>query len=170
MSEYADRWVSRIAYHEVGHALMALDLGQPVHRVWVRKKGGNVQGRTEFRPGNRDLKIDRADEDEIAILIKVAGPEAEAIYRDSERGMIARAFGGCMRKQVYGNEVVRRGDLAEAQAVADEAGMSGEDLEELKVQALRRVAANWRYVERAAETLAARGELLGNELRRLLHA
>ena len=75
------------AYHEAGHAVVALALGRPVHRVSVRAVMDRL-GQCEFKKG-RHQPTDDWVEDEI--LISLAGLAAEAratgVY---ERGGAAR--------------------------------------------------------------------------------
>jgi ATP-dependent Zn protease len=65
---------SAIAYHEAGHAVVALALGQPVHRVSVRPKEQWL-GRCEFQKGR--IRPAR-DPVETQILIMLGGLAAEA--------------------------------------------------------------------------------------------
>jgi ATP-dependent Zn protease len=62
------------AYHEAGHAVVALALGRPVHKVSIRPKADWL-GRCEFRKG-----IVRPSDDwlEDEILIALGGMAAEA--------------------------------------------------------------------------------------------
>src|SRR6478752_7313930 len=62
------------AYHEAGHAVVALALGRPVHRVSVLPNRDRL-GQCEFRKG-----VFRPSEDwvEREILIALAGMAAEA--------------------------------------------------------------------------------------------
>ena len=62
------------AYHEAGHAVMALALGRPVHRVSVLPNAVRL-GQCEFRKG-----VQRPSDDwiETEILISLAGLAAEA--------------------------------------------------------------------------------------------
>ena len=64
----------RTAYHEAGHAVAALALGRPVHRVSVLPNAERL-GQCEFRKG-----VQRPSEDwvETEILISLAGMVAEA--------------------------------------------------------------------------------------------
>jgi ATP-dependent Zn protease len=62
------------AYHEAGHAVMALALGRPIHRVTIepnhRFLGRCELGSGRFRPSDDVLEIE--------VLILLAGPVAEA--------------------------------------------------------------------------------------------
>ena len=63
-----------VAYHEAGHAVVALAMGRPVHRVSVQPSGQWL-GRCEFQKGT----IRRAhDPIEAEILIMLGGLAAEA--------------------------------------------------------------------------------------------
>lgn len=64
------------AYHEAGHAVMALALGRPVHKVSVLPNA-TLLGKCEFRKG-----VQRPSDDwiETEILIALAGMAAEARF------------------------------------------------------------------------------------------
>jgi ATP-dependent Zn protease len=70
----AAKFDPRTAYHEAGHAVVALALDRPVHRVSVLPNAERL-GQCEFRKG-----IQRPSEDwvEIEVLISLAGMVAEA--------------------------------------------------------------------------------------------
>ena len=64
------------AYHEAGHAVVALSLGRPVHKVSVLPNAERL-GQCEFRKG-----VQRPSDDfiETEILIALAGAVAEARF------------------------------------------------------------------------------------------
>lgn len=64
------------AYHEAGHAVMALICGRPVHKVSVRPNATRL-GQCEFRKG-----VQRPSDDwiESEILIALAGAAAEELH------------------------------------------------------------------------------------------
>lgn len=71
----------RLAYHEAGHALMALLLGGKVERVTIepdRDEGPDREGDTQVlwrRSGIGDKEFAR-----LAVQVSLAGPVAEMIY------------------------------------------------------------------------------------------
>ena len=64
------------AYHEAGHAVMALICGRPVHKVSVRPNATRL-GQCEFKKG-----VQRPSDDwiETVILIALAGAAAEELH------------------------------------------------------------------------------------------
>ena len=69
-----NRQLDATAYHEAGHAVVALALGRVVHRVSVLPNRDTL-GQCEFRKGTRKKSH---DELETEILISLAGMAAEA--------------------------------------------------------------------------------------------
>jgi ATP-dependent Zn protease len=139
------------AYHEAGHAVMALALGRPVDRVSIRP-GAEMLGVCHFRKA-----VFRPTEDwlEREILIALAGLAAEArhtgAYAWDEAGR-DRQYVADLALQRAGNakqaERLERRLLAKAEHVLNQAG-------------------NWRAVERLAAELLRRGEISGRTARHL---
>jgi ATP-dependent Zn protease len=138
------------AYHEAGHAVVALALGRPVHRVSVLADRDGL-GLCEFRKG-----VFRPSEDwlEREILIALGGVAAEA------RATGAYAWDAADRDLQY----VR--DLAVKRAGQRQA----ERLERrllAKAEHLLAKAGHWRAVERIAAELRRRGAISGRAARHL---
>ncbi len=138
------------AYHEAGHAVMALSLGRPVHRVSVLPDGqflGLCQfGKGVFRPSEDWLERE--------ILIALGGIAAEALHTDNY------AWDGAARDQqyVHGLAVQRAG---ERQAERLERRMLA------KAEHLLGQEENWKAVELIAEELMRRGVISGRTARHL---
>jgi plasmid stabilization system protein ParE len=138
------------AYHEAGHAVVALALGRPVHGVSVLANRDRL-GLCEFKKG-----VFRPSEDwvEREILIALGGIAAEAIHTGT-----------------YGWEEADRDlqyvrDLAERRAGPRQA----ERLERrmlAKAEHLLAKPACWRAVEMVAEELLRKGEISGRAARDL---
>ncbi len=139
------------AYHEAGHAVMALALGRPVAHVSVRPGreflGTCAFGKAVFRPSEDWLEREA--------LIALAGAAAEA-RRTGEY-----AWNAAARDQVY----------AEALALqrAGGARQANRLLRRLLAKAEHLLAReeNWRAVERLAAELLRRGEISGRTARHL---
>ncbi|HEX5270445.1 MAG TPA: hypothetical protein VFW33_08165 [Gemmataceae bacterium] len=138
------------AYHEAGHAVMALALGRPVHRVSVLPDG-QFLGVCRFGKG-----IFRPSEDwlEREILIALGGLAAEAIHTGHY------AWDGAARDQQYvrGLAVQRAG---ERQAERLERRMLA------KAEHLLGQEGHWRAVELIATELMRRGVISGRAARHL---
>jgi hypothetical protein len=124
------------AYHEAGHAVIALILGRPVQRISIRAKEQTL-GRCEFQKGRVRPSDDWLERE---ILIALAGLAAEARYTGQY------AWAGAAR------------DLQNVQQLARQ--RSGEQQAERlqkrmlsKVEHLLSQAATWRAVELIAEEL-----------------
>jgi len=138
------------AYHEAGHAVVALALGRPVHRVSVRPRRDRL-GQCEFRKG-----VFRPSDDwlEQEILISLAGLAAEARHT----GHYARD--GADRDLRY----VRRLALqraTERQLERFERRMLA------KVENLLADEGHWRAVEAIAAELLKHEEISGRAARHL---
>ena len=138
------------AYHEAGHAVVALALGRPIHRVSVLPDGqflGLCQfGKGVFRPSEDWLERE--------ILIALGGIAAEARHTGNY------AWDGAARDQQY----VRR--LAEQRAGERQA----ERLERrmlAKAEHLLAQEGHWRAVELIAAELLRRGVISGRTARHL---
>ncbi|MBA3313222.1 MAG: cell division protein FtsH [Planctomycetota bacterium] len=139
------------AYHEAGHAVVALALGQPVHRVSVRPKEQWL-GRCEFQKGRIRSAHDPV---ETQILIMLGGLAAEARHtghyaldgaaRDlwAVRSLTERRAAGA--KQV---DRLERRMLDKTEHLLDQPGM-------------------WEAVESIAEELLCRTEISGRAARHL---
>jgi ATP-dependent Zn protease len=138
------------AYHEAGHAVVALALGRPVHGVSILANRDRL-GQCEFRKG-----VYRPSEDwvEREILIALGGIAAEAIHSG------AYGWAEADRDLRY----VR--DLTEQRAGRRQA----ERLERrllAKTEHLLAKPAHWRAVESIAAELLRRGEISGRAVRDL---
>jgi hypothetical protein len=138
------------AYHEAGHAVVALALGRPVERVSIRPDRLRL-GRCEFRKG-----MFRPSEDwlEREILIALGGIAAEARHTG------AYAWDGAARDRQY----VR--DLAVQRAGARQA----ERLERrllAKAEHLLAQEGHWEAVELIAAELLRCGTISGRAARHL---
>jgi hypothetical protein len=138
------------AYHEAGHAVVALALGRPVHGVTIQPSREH-QGVCEYRKG-----VFRPSEDwlEREILIALGGVAAEARYTGTY------AWEQATRDQRY----VRT--LAEQRAGPRHA----ERLERrllAKVEHLLAQEGHWRAVELIAAELLRRRTLSGRAVRHL---
>jgi ATP-dependent Zn protease len=138
------------AYHEAGHAVVALALGRPIHRVSVLPDGQYL-GLCRFGKG-----ISRPSEDwlEREILIALGGIAAEARHTGDY------AWDGAARDQQY----VRR--LAMQRAGERQA----ERLERrllAKAEHLLAQEGHWRAVELIAGELLQRGVISGRTARHL---
>ena len=139
------------AYHEAGHAVMALALGRPVACVSVRPGreflGTCHFGKAVFRPSEDWLEREA--------LIALAGPAAEA------RLTGAYAWDAGARDQTYaeGLALQRAGGARQAQRLMRRLLAKAEYL-------LARPD-NWRAVERLAAELLRLGEISGRAARHL---
>jgi hypothetical protein len=138
------------AYHEAGHAVVALALGQPVHRVSMVPTHDHL-GRCELRKG-----VPRPSQDwlECQILITLGGLAAEAKHSG-----------------VYAWELATRDRQYVRQLAAERAGpRRAERLEQrllAKVEHLLGRAGYWRAVELIAAELLRRGVISGRAARHL---
>jgi ATP-dependent Zn protease len=137
-------------YHEAGHAVVALALGRPIHRVSVLPDGQFLGvcrfGKGVFRPSEDWLERE--------ILIALGGIAAEAIHTGRY------AWDGAARDQLYvhGLAVQRAG---ERQAERLERRMLA------KAEHLLGQAGHWRAVELIAAELLQRGVISGRAARHL---
>ena len=134
------------AFHEAGHAVVALALGRPVHRVSVRPSMDRL-GQCEFKKG-RQKPTDDWLEDEV--LISLAGMAAEAratgVY---ERGGAARDL-RFARSLMLQRASERTLDRVERRMLA-------------KVENLLGDPGHWLAVERVAADLLAKGTISGRQ-------
>jgi hypothetical protein len=137
------------AYHEAGHAVMALALGRPVDHVSIRPDAQYL-GHCEFRKA-----VFRPSEDwlEREMLISLAGLAAEAIHTGDY------AWDGAARDLRYARELAlgRAGNERKAERLTDRV-LS-------KAEHLLSKPAHWRAVERLASELLRVGEVSGRAAR-----
>lgn len=138
------------AYHEAGHAVVALALGRPVHRVSVLPNQERL-GQCEFRKG-----VFRPSEDwlEQEILIALAGMAAEARHT----GQYARDGAGRDLRHVHKLALQRAG---ERQLERFERRML------MKVENLLAGEGHWRAVELIAAELMRCGVISGRAAKHL---
>jgi ATP-dependent Zn protease len=138
------------AYHEAGHAVVALVLGRPVQRVSImpdRETAGQCEfGKSVFRPSEDWLERE--------ILISLGGIAAEARHTGDY------AWDGAARDEQY----VRR--LAVQRAGERQAARLQRRLL-AKAENLLSKAGHWQAVERIAAELLQRGEISGRTARHL---
>ena len=136
------------AYHEAGHAVAALALGRPVHRVSVLPDGQFLGlcrfGKGVFRPSEDWLERE--------ILIALGGLAAEALHT----GDYAWDGAARDRQYVHGLAVQRAG---ERQAERLERRMLA------KAEHLLGQEGHWRAVELIAAELMRRGAISGRAAR-----
>src|SRR5437763_11314661 len=148
MDQPADR---ATAYHEAGHAVMALALGRPVACVSVRARrqflGTCAFGKAVFRPSEDWLERE--------MLIALAGLAAEARYSGDY------AWDGAVRDRDYAEDLARQrgGSVRKAQRLLRRM-LS-------KAEHLLAQEENWRTVERIAAELLRVGEISGRAARHL---
>lgn len=139
------------AYHEAGHAVMALALGRPVDCVSIRPTTEQL-GVCHFRK-----PVFRPSEDwlEREILIALAGLAAEARHT----GTYAWEEAGRDRRYVADLTLQRAGNAKQA-ARLERRLLS-------KTEHLLNDASNWRAVQRLAAELLRLGEISGRAARHL---
>jgi ATP-dependent Zn protease len=139
------------AYHEAGHAVMALALGRPVDRVSIRPNA-NELGICHFRKA-----VFRPSEDwvEREILIALAGLAAEALHTGTY------AWEEADRDRRYALDLCRERTGSAKQAERLERRLLS------KAEHLLNQAGNWRAVERMAAELLRLGEISGRAARHL---
>jgi hypothetical protein len=137
------------AYHEAGHAVVALLLGRPIHRVSIRPKERWL-GTCEFRKGR--TRPDR-DPVETELLILLAGLAAEA------RQMGEYAWDAADR------------DLWHVRALAERRASGPRQVERLERRILDKVEhlldrpGVWPAIDRIAEELLLHTEISGRAAR-----
>lgn len=139
------------AYHEAGHAVVALALGRPVHRVSILPDrellGSCAFGKAVFRPSEDWLEREA--------LIALSGLAAEARFT----GVYAFDAAARDRRYVAGLALQRTGDARKAERL-ERRLLS-------KVENLLAREENWRAVERIAAELLRAGEISGRAARHL---
>jgi hypothetical protein len=138
------------AYHEAGHAVVALILGRPVHHVSVlpsRERLGVCEFRNPvFRPSEDWLERE--------ILISLAGLAAEAIHTGNYGWDEASRDLVYVRKLTVQRAGERRAERLERRMLA-------------KVEHLLAQESHWRAVELIAAALLEQGEISGRTARHL---
>ncbi len=139
------------AYHEAGHAVMALALGRPVDRVSVRATTKEL-GICHFRK-----PVFRPSEDwvEREILIALAGLAAEALHTGDY------AWEEADRDRQFALDLARERTGSAKQAERLERRLLS------KAEYLLSRPGNWRAVERLAAELLRLGEISGRAARHL---
>ncbi len=141
------------AYHEAGHAVMALALGRPVHKVSVLPNA-MLLGKCEFRKG-----VQRPSDNwiETEILIALAGMVAEArltgdyCHAGAARDLRDVRKLALMRASDRAVERFERRMLAKTEHLLDDAG-------------------HWRAVEAIAAELVKLGQISGRAARHFFEA
>jgi ATP-dependent Zn protease len=138
------------AYHEAGHAVVALALGRPVHKVTVlpdRERLGQCEfGKSVFRPSEDWLERE--------ILISLGGIAAEARFTGDY------AWDAAARDQQYVHRLAverageRRAERLQRRLLA-------------KAEHLLAREVHWRAVERIAAELVRLGTISGRAARHL---
>jgi len=136
------------AYHEAGHAVVALALGQPVHRVSMVPTQDHL-GRCELRKGGP-----RASQDwlECQILITLGGLAAEAKHTGVYAWEMAIRYRQYVRQLAMERAGAKRAERLEQRLLA-------------KVEHLLARAGHWRAVELIAAELLRRGVVSGRAAR-----
>ena len=139
------------AYHEAGHAVAALALGRPIHRVSVLPDGQYLGvcrfGKGVFRPSEDWLERE--------ILIALGGIAAEARFSGDY------AWDAASRDHQYVAELCLERAGGERQAQRLERRLLA------KAEHLLAQAGNWEAVERLAAELLRVGEISGRAARHL---
>jgi ATP-dependent Zn protease len=142
------------AYHEAGHAVVALALGRPVHRISIRadreRLGTCEFGKSVFRPSEDWLEREA--------LIALGGLAAEARFS----GVYELAGAAKDRRYVARLALQRTGDARKAERL-ERRLLS-------KTEHLLAQEDNWRAVERIAAELLREGTISGRAARHLFDA
>ncbi len=138
------------AYHEAGHAVVALYLGRPVHRVSVLPNQ-ELLGKCEFRKG-----VFRPSDDwlETEILISLGGMAAEARLTGTYDRLAAGRDLAHARKLALQRATERQLDRYERRMLAKTENLLADD-------------GLWRAVELIAEQLVKLGSISGRAARHL---
>ena len=164
----------RLAFHESGHAVAAVALGERIERVWISGDGGS-HGMTEVAPREPSRVSVPALLAGIcqAAVVSAAGAAGESLWWDSPAG---RAMAAAANPELAA--AVRSGSSADDDAsVAELAGFAAElsggtGLAEWigrrRADAAAVVAARARDIAEVAIELAAAGELTGAEVAAVL--
>lgn len=138
------------AYHEAGHAVVALSLGRPVHRVSVLPNRDRL-GQCEFRKG-----VFRPSEDwlEREILISLAGLAAEARHTGTYGWEEAERDLRYVRRLTLQRTSERQAERFERRMLS-------------KVENLLADEGHWQAVEMIAAELMKQGVISGRAARHL---
>jgi ATP-dependent Zn protease len=136
------------AYHEAGHAVLALSLGRPIHRVSILPKQEYL-GKCEFAPGQLRQSEDPVEQE---ILIALAGLAAEAKYCGTYDRLGASRDLRIVRKLALTRASERAVERYERRMLA-------------KAEYLLADEATWRAVETIAAELVKVGWLRGRAAR-----
>jgi ATP-dependent Zn protease len=138
------------AYHEAGHAVVALALDRPVHRVSVLP-GRELLGKCEFGKG-----VHRPTDDwlEREILIALAGMAAEARHTGTYDRTAAGRDLRFVRRLAVQRAGERQADRLERRLLAKTENLLADD-------------GHWRAVERIAAELLKFGTISGRAARHL---
>lgn len=138
------------AYHEAGHAVVAMSLGQPVHRVSIVPNQDHL-GRCEFGKGRS-----RPSEDwlERQILISLGGIAAEARHTGHYAWDMARRDVLYVRRLAVQRAGERQADRLQRRLLA-------------KVEHLLARDAHWLAVQKIAAELMRCGTISGRAARQL---
>jgi ATP-dependent Zn protease len=138
------------AFHEAGHAVVAMALGQPVHRVSIVPNQDHL-GRCEFGKGRN-----RPSEDwlERQILISLGGIAAEARHTGRYAWDMATRDARYVRRLAVQRAGERQADRLQRRLLA-------------KVEHLLAREAHWRAVEKIAAELLRCGTISGRTARHL---
>jgi hypothetical protein len=138
------------AYHEAGHAVVALCLGRPVHRVSVLPNHLRL-GQCEFGKGRFKPSEDALERE---ILISLAGLAAEARHTGTYELDAANHDLRYVRRLVLERKSERAAPRYEERCLS-------------KVEAMLADDATWRAVELIAAELLAHGVISGRAARHL---
>lgn len=138
------------AFHEAGHAVVALALDRPIHKVSVLP-GRDLLGQCQFGKG-----VHRPSDDwlEREILIALAGLAAEARHTGQYDRLAAGRDLRVVRKLAAQRAGERQADRLERRMLAKTENMLADD-------------ANWRAVEAIAAELMKLGTISGRAARHL---
>jgi ATP-dependent Zn protease len=139
-----------VAYHEAGHAVVALALGRPVHGVSVLPDRENL-GLCEFKKGAFRPSDDWLERE---ILISLAGLAAEALHTGHYAYDGAARDFQFVRRLAVERAGERRAERLQRRLLA-------------KVEHLLAHEENWRAVELIAAELMRRGSISGRAARHL---
>jgi hypothetical protein len=138
------------AYHEAGHAVVALALGRPVHRVSVLPNHERL-GQCDVRKGTFRPSVDWVEQE---MLIALGGPAAEARHT----GDYAWAGPGQDWQYVRGLAVRRAGERRAGRLTSRLLA---------KAEHLLAQEGHWQAVELIAAELLRRGAISGRAARHL---
>lgn len=160
VSEHDEKERCATAYHEAGHAVMRLMLGRSVTRATIKSEGDTL-GSVGHRPAKVDtewLGEDWATRRwaETAIMVALAGPEAEQRLTGSRNGA------GAASDDAWVHEV-----SVDAEGYADERRQAYLRWLQLKVRDWVNDSQFWRQVEAVAAALLERETLTGAEVDRI---